>query len=105
MFAKYNIKHGTIDLKVSKPVKKASRSQCKKLITNTRKVFVRPYGKKLVSNIHHYFHHEGTEYSRRINWHDLGNYVVITAIVLTKKNYQDSVYCQGKLMNKKVSYK
>ncbi|MGD8926213.1 MAG: hypothetical protein PVG20_05155 [Thioalkalispiraceae bacterium] len=105
MVAKYNVKHGTIDIKVSKPVTKASRSQCRKLIANTKKIFVRPYGKKQVSNIHHYFHHEGTSYSQRINWHELANYVVITGIVLTKKNYQDSIYCQSKLMKKKVSYK
>jgi len=102
--AKYNASKGTIDIKVSKPIKKASRAQCKKLIKNTKKIFIKTYNKKKVSNLYHYFQHEGTAYSKRINWNDLANHVVITGIALTKKNYQDSVYCQSKLMKKKVTY-
>ncbi len=102
--AKYNAGRGTIDIKVSKPVKKASRSQCKNIINSTKKIFLKPYGKKKVSNIHSYFQHEGTAYSQRIKWKELANYVVITGIALTKKNYQDSVYCQSHLMKKKVTY-
>lgn len=104
MAAKYNASKGTIDIKVSKPVKNASRSQCKKLVNSAKKVFLKPFGKKKVSNIHHYFLHEGTTYKNRINWKDLENHVVITGIVLTRKNYQESVYCQGKLMQNKVTY-
>ena len=102
--AKYNAKKGTIDIKVSKRVKKASRTQCKIAINNTKKLFLRPYGKKKISNIHSYFQHEGTAYTKRINWKDLANHVVISGIAITKKNSQDSVYCQSKLMKKKVTY-
>ncbi len=102
--AKYNAKAGTIDIKISRPVKKASKAQCKKIIRNTKKIFLRNHGKKKVSNIHHYFQHEGTNYTKRINWNDLSNHVVITAIAITRKNYQNSVYCQSKLMKKKVTY-
>ena len=100
----YNARRGTIDLKVSKPVKKASRSQCKKIIENTKKIFLQTYGDKKIANIHHYFKHEGIAYRNKIKWSNLANYVVITAIVLTKTNYQHSVYCQSKLMRKKVTY-
>lgn len=102
--ANYNARRGTIDLKVSKPVKKASRKQCKKAINNTKKIFLRTSGKKKVSNIHHYFKHEGSRYKNKINWKNLANNVVITGIVLTKKNFQHSIYCQSKLMKKKVTY-
>ncbi len=102
--AKYNAKRGTIDIKVSKPIKKASKKQCKKIINNTKKIFIKYHGKKKVSNIYHYFLHEGTSYTKRINWSDLGNHVVISAIAITRKNYQDSVYCQSKLMKNKVTY-
>lgn len=102
--AKYNERKGTIDIKVSMPVKKASRSQCKKIINNTKKIFRKTYGKNKVSNIHYYFQHEGTNYKKRINWDDLANHVVISGIALTRKNYQDSVYCQSKLMKNKVTY-
>ncbi len=102
--AKYNVRKGTIDIKVSKPVKKASKTSCKNLIKNTKKIFLKTYGKKKTSNLYHYFQHEGTAYSRRINWNDLANHVVITGIALTSKNYQDSVYCQSKLMKKKITY-
>lgn len=102
--AKYNARKGTIDIKVTMPVKKASKAECKKTINNTKKIFVRKYGKKKSSNIHHYFQHEGTGYTRRINWDDLANQVLITGIVLTKRNFQDSVYCQSKLMKDKVTY-
>lgn len=101
----YNTQRGTIDLKVSKPVKKASRKQCKKAINATKKIFIKKNGKKKTSTIHRYFKHEGTNYKNKINWNDLGNHVVITGIVLTKKNYQHSVYCQSKLMKKKVTFK
>ncbi len=100
----YNARRGTIDLKVSIAVKKASRSQCKKTINNTKKIFIQTYGDSKVANIHHYFKHEGSPYRNKINWKDLANHVVITAIILTKKNYQHSVYCQSKLMRKKVTY-
>jgi len=100
----YNSRKGTIDIKVSQPVTKASKSQCKKIINNTKKLFLKTHGKKKTSSIHHYFQHEGTDYSRRINWDDVANHVVITGIALTKKNYQDSVYCESKLMKKKVTY-
>lgn len=102
--AKYNVSRGTIDIKVNKPVKKASRIECNKLIQNTKKIFLQPYGDKKVANIHYYFQHEGTGYTRRINWNDLANYVVITGIVLTGKNYQDSIYCQSNLMQEKITY-
>jgi len=102
--ANYNARRGTIDLKVSKPVKKASRKQCKKAINYAKKIFLKTSGKKKISTIHHYFKHEGTTYKNKINWKDLANNVVITGIVLTKKNYQHSVYCQSKLMKKKVTY-
>jgi len=102
--AKYNTKKGTIDIKVSKPVKKASRSQCKNIIKNTKKIFIKYKGKEKYSTIYSYFQHEGTTYTQRINWKDLANHVVITGIAITKKNYQDSVYCQSRLMKKKVTY-
>jgi len=102
--AKYNARKGTIDIKVSKPVKKASKEQCKKLIKNTKKIFLKSYGKKKTSNLYHYFQHEGTGYKRKIDWNDLANHVVISGITLTKKNYQESVYCQSRLMKKKVTY-
>ena len=102
--ANYNASKGTIDIKVSKPVKKASRAQCKKIIQNTKKIFIKSHGKKKYSTIYYYFQHEGTAYTKRINWKDLENHVVITGVALTKKNYQDSVYCQSKLMKKKVTY-
>jgi len=102
--ASYNAIRGTIDIKVSKPVKKASRKHCKKTINYAKKIFLKTSGKKKISTIHRYFKHEGTTYKNRINWKDLANHVVITGIVLTKKNYQHSVYCQSRLMNKKVTY-
>ncbi len=100
----YNARRGTIDLKVSIPVKKATRTQCKKAVNHTKKIFVQTLGDKKIANIHHYFKHEGTAYKNKINWDDLANHVVITAIVLTKNNYQHSIYCQGKLMQKEVTY-
>ena len=102
--ATYHARKGTIDIKVSKPVKKASKAKCKKIIKNAKKLFLRTRGDKKISNLHHYFQHEGTGYSRRINWDNLANHVVITGIALTKKNYQDSVYCSSKLMKDKVTY-
>ena len=102
--ANYNVRRGTIDIKVSKPVKKASRYQCKKTINYAKKIFLQTSGKKKVSNIHHYFKHEGATYKNKINWKDLANNIFITGIVLTKKNYQHSVYCQSKLMKNKVTY-
>ena len=102
--AKYNAKKGTIDIKVSMPVKKASKAECKKLINNTKKIFIKYKGKEKYSTIYYYFQHEGTAYTKRINWKDLANHVLITGIAITKKNYQDSVYCQSKLMKKKVTY-
>ena len=102
--AVYHAERGTIDIKVSMPVKKASRAECTRLITNTKKIFLQPYGKKKVSNIHHYFQHEGRGYTRRVNWDNLANYVVITGIVLTSKNYQSSVYCQSALMKDQITY-
>ena len=105
MGANYNTLRGTIDIKVSKPVKKASRKQCKKTINHAKKIFLKTSGKKKISNIHYYFKHEGTAYKNKINWKDLGNNIVITGIVLTKKNYQHSVYCQSKLMKNKISYR
>ena len=100
----YNAKRGTIDLKVSKPVRKASRSQCEKIINFTRKIFIQQYGDKKVANIHHYFKHEGTNYKNKINWKKLAHNVVITGIVLTKNNYQHSIYCQSNLMKNKITY-
>ena len=102
--AKYNVKKGTIDIKVSKPVKKASRSECKKIINNTKKIFIKYKGKEKYSTIYYYFQHEGTAYTKPINWKDLSKHVLITGIAITKKNYQDSVYCQSKLMKTKVTY-
>lgn len=100
----YNARKGTIDLKVSMPVKKASRKQCRKIIKNTKNIFVQRYGDRKVANIHHYFKHEGTAYKNRINWKDLANNVVITGIVITRNNYQHSVFCQAKLMRKKITF-
>lgn len=102
--ANYNAHKGTIDIKVSMPVKKANKTACKKIINNTRKLFVKTFGKNKTANIHHYFQHEGTGYSRRINWVDVAKHVVITGIALTKRNFQDSVYCQGNLMKDKVTF-
>jgi len=100
----YNTRQGTIDLKVSMPISKASRADCKKIISPTKKIFIRNYGDKKVVNIHHYFKHEGSIYKNKINWDDLAHYIVITGIVLTKSNYQYSVYCQSKLMKNKITY-
>ena len=102
--ARYNAIRGTIDIKVSKPVKKASRKQCKKTINYAKKIFLKISGKKKFANIQRYFQHEGTAYKNKINWKNLAYNVVITGIVLTKKNYQHSVYCQSRLMKKKVTY-
>ena len=102
--ANYNANRGTIDIKVSKPVKKASRKQCKKAINYAKKIFLKTSGKKKIANIHRYFIHEGTSYKNKINWKDLANHVVLTGIVLTRKNYQHSVYCQSRLMKNKVTY-
>ncbi|MDH5409308.1 MAG: hypothetical protein OEY00_11920 [Gammaproteobacteria bacterium] len=104
MGATYNARKGLIEIKVSMPVKKASRSQCKKIINNAKKLFVKSRGNGKISSIHHYFQHEGTEYSRSINWDHVANHVVITAVALTRKNYQDSIYCESRLMKKKVTY-
>ena len=100
----YNQRRGTIDIKVSNPVKKASKAECKKAIKNTKNIFVQYYGKEKVANIHHYFKHEGKAYKNKIKWKKLANDVVVTAIVLTRNNYQHSVYCQSKLMKGKVTY-
>ena len=100
----YNVRRGTIDLKVSKSVEKASRSQCKKVINAAKRIFVQTYGDKKVANIHHYFKHEGTRYKKKVKWQNLANHVVVTGIVLTKRNFQHSVYCQSKLMKNKVTY-
>lgn len=102
--AKYNAGRGTIDIKVSMPVKKASKDECKALIENAKKVFVKTYDDKKVSNIHYFFEHEGTAYKNNVNWKDLPKYVVLTGVVLTGKNYQDSVYCQSNLMDSKITY-
>lgn len=102
--ANYSSRRGTIDIKVSHPVKKASKAQCKKTINNAKKIFLKRSKKKKVSNIHHYFKHEGTNYKNKINWYNLANDIVITGIVLTKNNYQHSVYCQSKLMKSKVTF-
>ncbi len=102
--ANYNAQRGTIDIKVSNPVRKASRKQCKKTIQLAKKIFIQTSKKKKTSNIHHYFQHEGTSYKNKINWKDLANHVVITGIVLTEKNFQHSVYCQSKLMKNKITY-
>lgn len=102
--ANYNAQRGTIDIKVSNPVRRANRKQCKKTIKLAKKIFLLTSKKKKTSNIHHYFKHEGTNYKNRINWKDLANHVVITGIVLTEKNYQHSIYCQSKLMKNKVTY-
>lgn len=104
--ASYNARKGKIEIKVSHPVKKASRQLCNKTIHDTKKIFLhsQPGSKKKVSNIHHYFQHEGSAYRQRINWDDLANDVVITGIVITKRNYQESTYCQSNLMGKKITY-
>lgn len=102
--ANYNARRGTIDIKVSNPVRRASRKQCKKTIQLAKKIFIQTSKKKKTSNIHHYFQHEGTNYKNKINWKDLANHVVITGIVLTEKNFQDSIYCQSKLMKNKITY-
>jgi len=102
--AKYNTRRGTIDIKVSKPVAKASKTECRKVIDSTKDVFVKTYDKKKVSNIHYFFEHEGTGYNRHIDWNELPKYVVLTGIVMTKKNFQDSIYCQSNLLDDKVTY-
>lgn len=102
--ANYNAKRGTIDIKVSKPVKKASKKQCKRAINFAKKIFLKPAGKKKISNIHYYFKHEGSRYKNKINWNDLANNIVITGIVLTRKNYQHSIYCQSKLMRERITF-
>ena len=102
--ANYNSHRGTIDIKVSKPVKKASKKQCKKVINFAKKIFITSSGKKKASNIHYYFKHEGTRYKNKINWNNLAHNVVITGIVLTRKNFQHSVYCQSKLMKNKITF-
>lgn len=104
MGATFNVRKRTIDIRVSMPVKKASKSQCKIIIQNTKDIFITKIGTRKTSNIHRYFQHEGTGYKRRINWDDVANHVVITGIALTGKNYQDSVYCQSRLMKDKVTY-
>ena len=100
----YNVRNATIDIKASKAVKKASRKQCKKIIQYTKNIFVQTLGSTKIANIHHYFKHEGSSYKHKINWKNLANSVVITAIVLTKNNFQHSVYCQSHLMKKKITY-
>ncbi len=104
--ANYNARKGKIEIKVSHPVKKASRQSCAKTIKDTKKIFLhsQPGTKKKVSNIHHYFQHEGTAFRQRINWNDLANHVTITGIVITKSNYQESIYCQSNLMGNKITY-
>lgn len=104
MGATYNARKGTIDIKVSKPVKKASKEQCKKIIHHAKKIFVRMHGKKKISNIHHYFQHEGSGYTRRVNWDDLAHRVIIIGIALTGRNYHDSVFCQANLMKDKITF-
>lgn len=102
--ATYNASKGTIDIKVSLPVTKASRTECAKIINNAKKLLITSQGKEKTSNLYYYFQHEGTEYSRRVNWHSLGHHVVITGITLTRKNYRNSVYCQNRLMEEKITY-
>ena len=102
--AKYNANRGTIDIKVSMPVKMASKDECKTLIENAKKIFVKTYDDKKVSNIHYFFEHEGTGYKNKVDWKDLPKYVVLTGVVLTGKNYQDSVYCQSNLMDNKITF-
>jgi len=102
--AKYNIERSTIDIKVSMPVTKASKPACRKLIEDTRKIFVKTFDKKKISNIHYFFQHEGPGFRQDINWKDLPNHVYITGVVLTGKNYQDSVYCQSNLMQDKITF-
>jgi hypothetical protein len=102
--AAYHARKGIIGIKVSMPVKKASKTQCKKIINNAKKLFLRTRGNNKISNIHYYFQHEGTGYSKRINWDDVAKHVIITGIALTKRNYQDSVFCESRLMSDKVKY-
>ena len=102
--ANYNAKRGTIDIKVSNPVTKASRKHCKKTIELAKNIFLQKNKKKKTSNIHHFFMHEGTAYKNKINWKDLANHIVITGVVMTEKNYQHSVYCQSRLLKKKITY-
>ena len=102
--ANYNDGKGTIDIKVSMPVKKASKTACQKIIKSTKKLFVKNIGKHKTSNIHYYFQHEGSGYRRDINWNDVAKRFVITGIALTGKNFQDSVYCQSNLMKDKVTF-
>ena len=102
--ATYNNQRGTIDIKVSNPVNKASKNECIKAIKATKRIFVRTLGTKKLVSLHPYFKHEGSHYKNKINWKKLPRSVVVTAIVLTKSNYQHSVYCQSKLMSKKISF-
>lgn len=102
--ANYNVRRGTIDIKVSNPVKRASKKHCKKTVQLAKKIFIQKVKKKKTSNIHHYFRHEGTAYKYKVNLADLSKHVVITGIVLTEKNFQHSVYCQSKLMKNKVTF-
>ncbi len=104
MGANYNSHNDSIDIKVSVPINKASRAQCRKIIREIKKLFLHPRDKKNNSNIHLYFQHEGTGYTRYINWDQVASHVIVTAIVLTRKNYHDSVYCESKLMQNKVTY-
>ena len=104
MGATFNARKRTIDIRVSMPVNKASKSQCKKIIKNTKNIFITKIGTRKTSNIHRYFQHEGTGYKRKINWDDVAKHVLITGIAITKKNFQDSVYCQSYLMKDKVTY-
>ena len=102
--ASYNAQRGTIDIKVSNPVKKASRKHCKKTVKLAKKIFLQKSKKKKTSNIHRFFRHEGTSYKNKINWKDLANHIVITGIVLTETNFQHSVYCQSRLLKNKITY-
>ncbi|MCW8987188.1 MAG: hypothetical protein OQK75_05900 [Gammaproteobacteria bacterium] len=44
--ANYNARRGTIDIKVSNPVKKASQKQCQETIHHTKKIFLHTTDKK-----------------------------------------------------------
>ena len=108
--AHYHARKGIIEIKASMPVKKASRAACRKIIDKTRGIFVKTLvdrkiaKKRKVSNIHYYFEHEGTGYRNKINWKALPNYVVITGIAITRKNYQHSVYCKSRLMSNRITF-
>jgi len=101
----YNKSRGTIDIKVSNPVKRATKSECRKAIKATKSIFIQNIGTKKIVNLHPYFKHEGTSYKNRIKWKQLPKHVVVTAIVLTKKNYRHSVFCQSKLLSKRIIFK